>query len=557
MRTLVILLDGLAGVAVAKTKFLKTLVDQIDKTLSSTRVVTQSDSTQTHANVISILTGLSSKHHGIVNNEHHPTPAQTRLIHEHMLLKPGSTLLFPKTPSGEPEPWSVNLLRGCVPNAHVGFFGDSGSLFKEIRGADPKGDVFVYIGDIDHTGHTSGWFSPEYWSTVHHVDRQLWRLFNAKPSIVDQFDMVFVGSDHGGGCGTATSHNGCRDQRQMLAFALVVPGTKRGLARINKVRPDLPDTLHTHTLLKLITPQRSGSSAWRRQHKKMPKGYFDSNGVYRRRRNAIARQPPRELHVKELDAMVTPQGAFLHEKAIDIGGRPRVIVTRYRCSGASQESRVKAALAAAAHHDEVHDESDDSSDDEGGAGGLVAIRRKAVQVIYNNAMHNCLVHAMKKGQKAEEKMEHGVVHVCTAGEADELENTHYVIPIVLADGTDVVRELSEIYSGRLYSAHLCISMAAAGRVTLDAALAELLAKTGVDVTGALRLFAANGSNVEVARSCLVGNVIDNYSHLYTTGDFALIGKYTVPQESRVPEALREFLHLRGAKPEHDQEEEEE
>jgi arylsulfatase A-like enzyme len=88
--------------------------------------------------------------------------------------------------------------------------------------------MLLYQGQVDSTGHSTGWGSPEYTNACRNVDANIGRLIDGlrHTGLWDDTAIVFV-ADHGG---LDKGHGGKEDIRVFEVPFLVSGGVARGLS---------------------------------------------------------------------------------------------------------------------------------------------------------------------------------------------------------------------------------------------------------------------------------------------------------------------------------------
>jgi len=101
--------------------------------------------------------------------------------------------------------------------------------------------TFVYIGNVDETGHKYGWCKKEYLAEVDLADKQVGQLLDVVDAsgLADRIT-VMVSADHGG---FGTSHGAHADSDIIVPVFIRGPGIRRGTEFRHEVRNiDFPPT---------------------------------------------------------------------------------------------------------------------------------------------------------------------------------------------------------------------------------------------------------------------------------------------------------------------------
>lgn len=98
-----------------------------------------------------------------------------------------------------------------------------------LRASDPD-VLFLYFGDVDHTGHASGFSptNPEYVKAIEKVDAQLGSVLETiekRPKFAEENWLVIVTTDHGG---YQKSHGGQRPIERRIFFIVSGKDAARG-----------------------------------------------------------------------------------------------------------------------------------------------------------------------------------------------------------------------------------------------------------------------------------------------------------------------------------------
>lgn len=98
-----------------------------------------------------------------------------------------------------------------------------------LRASDPD-VLFLYFGDVDHTGHASGFSptNPEYVGAIEKVDAQLGTVLETieqRPKFAEENWLVIVTTDHGG---YQKSHGGQRPIERQIFFIVSGEEAARG-----------------------------------------------------------------------------------------------------------------------------------------------------------------------------------------------------------------------------------------------------------------------------------------------------------------------------------------
>lgn len=115
------------------------------------------------------------------------------------------------------------------------------SIFPFIRENKPT-FVSIYLDSTDHAGHTSGWYTPEYWDMLARVDSVIGAVEQAyrDAGIYDQTVFVIT-SDHGG---INHGHGGITMEEFETPFIVYGPGIKKGYTiQEEMMQFDTPATL--------------------------------------------------------------------------------------------------------------------------------------------------------------------------------------------------------------------------------------------------------------------------------------------------------------------------
>lgn len=81
--------------------------------------------------------------------------------------------------------------------------------------------VFLYLGGVDTAGHTHGWMSPEYISTIEKADECIERFLAEMP----EQTRVFITADHGG---IGYSHGEDSEDEMLIPLIIVADELARG-----------------------------------------------------------------------------------------------------------------------------------------------------------------------------------------------------------------------------------------------------------------------------------------------------------------------------------------
>ncbi len=81
--------------------------------------------------------------------------------------------------------------------------------------------VFLYLGGVDTAGHTYGWMSPEYISTIEKADECIERFLAEVP----EQTRVFITADHGG---TGFSHGQDTEDEMLIPLIIIADELARG-----------------------------------------------------------------------------------------------------------------------------------------------------------------------------------------------------------------------------------------------------------------------------------------------------------------------------------------
>lgn len=586
MQTLVVIVDGLGGVAVdsVSTPF---LYKPTPTAYVNTQVLCQREATITHPNVTSILTGLPASKHKILDNETLPSPAQLRLICENWLLDDD---LFVYAPPGSCEPQSgvismCNLLQHIKPSAKVRPYDldlTSNAAINQIVRRHVKGhDALVYLPHADHVGHTLGWYGSVYSQTVATIDSWLHRLHTALSYHDTGFDVIVVVSDHGGGYPTHTQHDANPQATTMRAYASAIGLTARGKTITKNITVR---RLQTHHLLKLLkhnkknthTPmfgffgpsEEPSAAAAKPQKKKTTKRVtlnLPANSVVARKSRHARVMGSRRVNIptpvhitkRHIEAR-GPSGVEVRGDvtSVDIGEKPHspVLIVKYGCerSRMSEQKLIEQELLTR-HDNRQHaglsaDHSRDRGDfGHGGSASINSVTAQAIEMVKEIASHNDLGKAMETHRKkTNTNPPPGDVKLvsCDKRTREHHKNEFYCIPIYLADGSDIVHELGTIHAGRIFCICLCVKKTAAARVTFRECFTQIEYETGITLSDPRHLDHDDG-NVTLVPSTIVFNFIQDHCDHYKSGDgcVALLTKYAVHAASTPPEPIKKLLHI--------------
>lgn len=202
----------------------------------------------------SMLRGVDSEFHGIVDNVFHP------------LVKPIPSVIDVAFDQGKKTGFFYNWeqLRDLAAPGKLSIssmYGDAYSALGDTRVADSAiaaldlvdlDFLFVYLGWTDECAHVHGWMSDPYLDAIAHADTCLERVLDALSARVGRENItVLVTSDHGG---HERTHGSDCDEDMLVPWILNGPGVKQAHEIQSPVR--IFDTCVTLASVMGLAPSR-------------------------------------------------------------------------------------------------------------------------------------------------------------------------------------------------------------------------------------------------------------------------------------------------------------
>ena len=99
--------------------------------------------------------------------------------------------------------------------------------------------TFLYYGDVDGAGHTYGWMSKEYLSSVRASWREIFKVIAKMDSLGEEYSII-VTADHGG---HGRSHGALMDEDMIIPIIACGPAFQAGRVLENASIKDIPSTV--------------------------------------------------------------------------------------------------------------------------------------------------------------------------------------------------------------------------------------------------------------------------------------------------------------------------
>ncbi len=183
--------------------------------------------TSSSSNWGSMLTGVSVEQHGITSNgwQTNNFSIPPRIAGPYGMFPTIFALLRERRPQSKLATiydWSDfgRLLERPLTDHAVNVTGAANTMSAAVGYfiAEQPDLLFIHLDDLDHTGHSHGWGSPQYLTGINDIDTLVGNLLDAlvNNQLVDD-TVVLLTSDHGG---SGTGHGGATRQEIEIPFLL-------------------------------------------------------------------------------------------------------------------------------------------------------------------------------------------------------------------------------------------------------------------------------------------------------------------------------------------------